>query len=90
MEIFDDFYRLHGEIRMDYFIRFEKLQERLDSACDILRIPRRILPIVDHGTTRPKRHYTEFYDNTTRGLVAKKCESFIARFGHRLQKGVGH
>ena len=73
----------------DYVIRFEALQAGFDEVLQRLGIDRPI-PIVSENVTSEraqgsaKRHYTEFYDDASRDLVARAYAPIIERFDYRF------
>lgn len=71
----------------DFVIRFEALQAGFDEVLKRLGIEQPI-PIVKENVTTErkegsvKRHYTEFYDQASRDLVARAYAPIIERFGY--------
>jgi Sulfotransferase family len=73
----------------DYVIRFEALQQGFDEVLKRLGIDEPIAIISENVTTERaqgsvKRHYTEFYDEASRELVAKVYAPIIERFDYRF------
>jgi hypothetical protein len=73
----------------DYVIRFEALQSGFDEVLQRLGIAGPV-PIVSENVTSERaqgsarRHYTEFYDDASRELVARAYAPIIERFGYRF------
>lgn len=67
----------------DFIGRFETLQDDFDIVCQKLGIVRKPLPIKNQTS---HKHYSEYYDEETIGIVAKKYHSDIIRFGYEFEK----
>lgn len=68
-------------IGCDFIGRFEKLQKDFEIVCETIGIRKRKLP---HMNTGRHRHYTEYYDDETRAIVAEKYARDIEYFGYRF------
>jgi hypothetical protein len=77
---------IEDEFCADYVIRYESLTESFNELCDRLQLPRIDLPQLKTGIRPTQHHYSDYYDNETKEVVAVRHQNDIRIFGYTFDK----
>ena len=75
-----------GSVEFDFLIRFEHLQNDYTSACERIGLPTSALPSLKTKSRHERRHYSTYYDDRTKELVAKMYHRHLEHFGYRFDQ----
>jgi len=75
-----------GAVGLDFLLRFEDLQSDYASVCKRIGLPPTTLPSLKSKSRRERRHYSTYYDDRTRELVARMYHRHIEHFGYRFEE----
>ncbi|NOR80290.1 MAG: hypothetical protein GQ529_05580, partial [Methyloprofundus sp.] len=81
----DPFYVMDDELCVDGVIRYENLIEDYAKICDQLGLPSSELPHLKGGIREAKYHYSDFYDDESREIVAEHHKNDIRLFGYKFE-----
>lgn len=67
---------------INFIGKFENLQDDFNAICDAIKIPRTDLPCCNPTN---HNHYTTYYDNSTRDIIAKRYKEDIEYFNYKFE-----
>jgi hypothetical protein len=82
----DRFYILGDELCVDHAIRYERLSEDFAEICSKLGLENCSLPRLKSGMRKKTHHYSEYYDEESKSIVAEKHKNDIRFFGYKFEQ----
>lgn len=82
----DAFYVMDSQLCVDFVIRYEQLDDGCREVCARTGIPPFQIPRLKTGIRTKKRHYTEYFDDETRDIVADLHRNDIRLFNYSFGK----
>jgi hypothetical protein len=80
----DAFYIIDNELCVDFVIRYEQLAGDVLEVCRRVGIPAIELPRLKAGFRPGQYRYVDYYDDTTRAIVAERHSNDLRLFGYRF------
>lgn len=80
----DRFYVIDGELSVDFIIRYENLEDDFKKACKRIGISEIALPHLKTGF-RKSYHYSEYYDEESKAIVAERHENDLRLLGYQFE-----
>jgi hypothetical protein len=81
----DRFYIIDDQLCVDFVIRYEHLSEDLAEVCRRIGLPPFDLPHLKTGFRQRRHHYSEYYDDESKAIVAEKHRNDIRFFGYEFE-----
>lgn len=80
----DRFYVIDDKLCVDFVIRYESLNEDYLEACARIGVSAIKIPRLKTGIRTKGRHYSEFYDDETKEIVAELHRNDLKLFGYKF------
>lgn len=81
----DAFYFMNDRFFVDLILRYEHLQEDIGELCSRIAIPAIELPRLKSGFRSDEHHYSDYYDEVSKSIVADRHKNDIRQFGYRFE-----
>jgi hypothetical protein len=81
----DRFYVIDDELCVDSIIRYESLADDTLGLCRRIGVPPIELPRLKSGFRPGQYHYSQYYDETTKAIVAERHRNDLRLFGYRFE-----
>lgn len=74
-----------GKPVVDFYLRFEELEDGYKKVCGILNIPYNKLPRLKSKHRKKREHYSKFYNEKTMKMVEKRFKKEIEYFNYEFE-----
>jgi hypothetical protein len=81
----DDFYTIDDQLCVDFVIRYEHLEEDYNKVCNTIGVPKKGLPHLKSGIRKKSLHYSEYYNDETRQIVADQSQNDLRLFDYQFE-----
>ena len=82
----DRFYVMDDQLCVDFVIRYENLSEDLTKVRKRIGLPPIDLPHLKTGFREKRHHYSEYFDEQSKAIVAEKHKNDIKFFGYEFEQ----
>lgn len=82
----DRFYMIDSGLCVDFVIRYESVSEDLEIVRKKLSLKELVLPRLKTGFRPGQVHYSRYYDDETKALVARRHHNDIRLFGYKFEE----
>lgn len=81
----DNFYSINNELCVDTIIHYESLEDDYNKICHQLGLPANQLPRMKGGIRKGGYHYSEYYDEESKEIVAEMHKNDIRFFNYKFE-----
>ena len=81
----DRFYIVDDRLCVDFVIRYENLSEDVMEVCKRIGLPPIDLPHLKTGFRQKRHHYSEYFDEESKAIVAEKHKNDVRLFGYEFE-----
>jgi hypothetical protein len=82
----DRFYVIDDQLCVNRLIRYEHLNDDFREVCTEVGVPPIELPRLKGGFRSSRRHYSEYYDDQTADIVAKRHRNDLRLLGYEFER----
>lgn len=82
----DRFYIIDGELCVDFIIRYEHLTDDFQEVCGKIGVPRIELPRLKVGFRPGQYHYSQYYDQESKEIIAERHQHDLRLFGYQFEQ----